>query len=67
MARVSMVFRSGTSTVRTVLRQCIQVDISIYNTKAIRVRVVVLFQKIEFNLISYIEMGTRKTRRKLIC
>jgi hypothetical protein len=64
--RVNTAFKSGTSTVKTVLRQCIQAGSSIYNTKEIHVKNVALSLRIGFSLTSYIKMETRRTKRKII-
>jgi hypothetical protein len=67
MGRVNMAFRNGTSTVMTVLRQCTQVDLSIYNTRATLVKNAGSYQKIVFNLTLFIKTATRKTKRRIIC
>jgi hypothetical protein len=61
-----MAFKNGTSIVKTVLRQCIQVDSSIYNIREIVVKNVALSLRIEFSLTLYIKTETRRTKRKLI-
>jgi hypothetical protein len=66
MGRVNMDFKSGTSTVKTVLSQCTTVGSSIYSTKKIPVKNAALFLRIGFNLTLYIKMETRRTKRKII-
>jgi hypothetical protein len=66
MGRANMAFKSGTSSVKTALKQCTQVDSNIYNIRKLPAKNAGSFLRIVFNLILCIKMGTRRTKRKLI-